>query len=197
MFDAAPAALLEPVARALHARLHAPLDAKARRVAELGFLAEQLEREPQDPNFLPRLKQDTYEERRRRLAPNAPSAETLVRLYSSWKHACYAAYGLRIDGSKDGRGLPWPTIMNGLNRGTSCTREECIESIGLCAEALGRRPMSGAYREWRLNRLARARQSGQEVRLASIRQILTQLAPERGHREGWQIALGQVFGDDA
>jgi hypothetical protein len=54
--------------------------------------------------------------------------------------------------------------------------------------------MSGAYRDWRNNRLARARRAGEKLRLASIRGILNQLAPERGHREGWQIALKQVFG---
>jgi hypothetical protein len=185
---------LREVGLALHARLNAPETAIRRRVAELGFLANSLEEHPQDPNRLPSLNQDVYDETRKRLAPKAPSSEILAKRYGSWKRACYAAYGLRIDGSKCAPGNPWPSNWTGMRMAPNFSREECVASVRACAEAIGRRPTSSTYSEWRINRRARARAAGEKVRLAPVRRILALLAPERGERDGWKIVLAKVFG---
>jgi hypothetical protein len=186
---------LEDVARALHAHLYEPKTAAARRVAELGFLAEVLRVHPQDPRRLPTVKEEIYDEQRIARAPGAPIAETLARHYGGWKRACYAAYGLRIDGSKSEPGTPWPTALPGKALPSSYTRDECVASVVACAEAIGRIPTSTMYAEWRLNRFARARERGENVRLASPRRILATLAPERGHRDGWKIVRRKVFAE--
>jgi hypothetical protein len=69
-----------------------------------------------------------------------------------------------------------------------------VASVRACAEAIGRRPTSSTYSEWRINRRARARAAGEKVRLAPVRRILALLAPERGERDGWKIVLAKVFG---
>jgi hypothetical protein len=194
MIAVTPDQALKAVAHALHARLNAPESALKRRVAELGFLAAQLEEHPQNPNVLPSLRQEIYDETRRRAAPKAPSSEVLAKRYGSWKRACYAAYGLRIDGSKNAPGLPWPAMWSGKSATGKYTRAECVASVELCGAAIGRRPTSFAYNEWRINRLARARAKGEDIRVASVGRILAVLAPERGDRNGWQIVLAKVFG---
>jgi len=138
---------------------------------------------------------ESYDGQRARLAPGAPSAETLARRYGSWKRACYAAYGLRIDGSKNAPGDPWASGVPGRPPAKACTRDECIESVRLCAREIGRRPSSNAYAyaKWRAYRRARARAAGETVRIASVRRILKVLAPERGERDGWRIVLKKTL----
>jgi hypothetical protein len=190
MLAAAPPGALEEVARALQNKLNEPRSAAARRVSELGLLAVCLDEHPQEAGLSPRVPGDVYDLERARSAPDAPSAETLARRFGSWKRACYAASGLRIDGSKSGAGHAWASGLPGKRRGEPYNRAECIESVRLCAEAIGRRPSSHAYSAWRMNRRARARAAGGQVRLAPMRRILAVLAPGRGERDGWRIVLG-------
>lgn len=193
MIAAAPLDALLEVARALQNKLNQPESAAARRVAELGLLAVCLDEQPQDPWLSPRVTAEFYDEQRNRRAPHAPSAETLARRYGSWKRACYAAYGVRIDGSKSAPGDAWASGIPGKAPTKACTRDECIESVRLCAREIGRRPSSSAYAEWRANRRARMRAAGETARIASVRRILKLLAPRRGERDGWRIVLGVVF----
>jgi len=193
MIEVAPPIAQLEIARALQARLNEPKTAAARRIAELGLLAACLEDEEQDPERLPRIKADMYDEKRNGSAPGAPSAETLARRYGSWKRACYAAYGLRLDGSKAAPGKPWPTGTPFKLSQLAYDRDECIASVRACAQSIGRRPTSSAYAKWRSNRLARARTIGEEMRIAPMGRILTVLAPERTKRDGWKIALTRVF----
>lgn len=194
MIAATPLGAVQAVAQALQNRLNEPKSAAARRVAELGLLAACLETQVQEPWLLPSITADYYDEQRQRIAPDAPSAETLARRYGSWKRASYAAYGLRIDGSKSAPGAPWATGVPGKPPPKPFSREECIASVQLCAAEIGRRPSSSAYAKWRANRRARARAAGQEVRIAPMRRILALLAPRRGERDGWRIVLRVVFG---
>lgn len=189
MIDAAPIDAVQEIARGLQDRLYQPQSAAACRVAELGLLAYCLAEQPQDPWLGPQVTADYYDEQRALRATDAPSAETLARRYGSWKRACYAAYGLRIDGSKSESGLPWASSIQGQPPRIPYSREECIESVRLCAEAIGRRPSSSAYATWRRNRRARARAAGEKIRLAPVRRILKLLASERGERDGWRIVL--------
>lgn len=193
MIAAAPPEALREVARALQNKLNEPKSAAARRVAELGLLAICLDEHPQEPGLTPRVPAELYDAERLRRAPNAPSAETLARRFGSWKRACYAAYGLRIDGSKSAPGDPWASGVPGKAPGRPYRRDECIESVRLCASEIGRRPSSSAYAEWRANRRARARAAGETARIASVRRILKLLAPGRGARDGWRIVLKKVW----
>ncbi len=210
MVDAASPEALYEVARVLHAHLHAPEDAATRRIAELGFLAEQLElqssfesdaldsdalKSDERTHNLPSVLQEVYELERRFAGVDAPSAEVLAWRYGSWRRACYAAYGLRADGSKRAPGTPWLTAIPDDSKGKPYTEEECIRSVRACAAEIGRIPSSSAYSEWYLNTRARARARGQQVRIASNRRILAVLGPERGRRDGWKIVRRRVFGD--
>ena len=194
MIKAAPAEAMLEVASALHARLNAPATPAQRRVSELGALAALLDEHPQDPDYLPSVTEDDYDQRQIRTGSTAPSAETLARRYGGWSRACVAAWTLQIDGTKREPGAnPWPSPILGKRAVPEYTRDECIASIQACAKAIGRRPSSSDFITWRINRLARARSRGEAVRIAYFGRILQVLAPERGERDGWKIALGRAF----
>ena len=194
MIELAPEEALHDVALALHARLNAPATAAERRVADLGLLAALLDEQPQDPDYLPRVKQEDYDEKRIQTGSSAPSAETLARRFGTWSRACVAAWTLQIDGTRGEAGAnPWPGPFPGKRATAPYTRAECVSSIRACTDALRRRPSSWAYNAWRINRLARARSRGEAVRIASVGRILQVLAPERGDGDGWQIALSRAI----
>jgi hypothetical protein len=188
MIAVTPREALTDVGIALHSRLYAPLTAKERRVADFGLLAVILDEELQLPDRLPRIKQETYEQERDRRGQAAPSSETLVRRYGSWKRACFAAWTVRIDGS---RAAGWyGEFLAPVNHSTKAfTTDECVQAIHACASAIRRSPSSHDYLRWRGNLLRRARTSGADVRIPSVSRILKLLAPERGERDGWQLAL--------
>lgn len=191
MLAAAPSSALIEVGRALQAKLNQSTSPSEQRLGQLGLLATCVRAEARAGRGWRAVTIESYEARRR-LCPGAPSAETLARRYGSWKGTCRAASLLRTDGSVPRRGA-WVAGVSARPRTKPYSRQECIDSVR-AATVIGRRPSSSAYAAWRRNRMARARASGEEIRLAPVRRILVELAPERDQRDGWRIVLEKALG---
>ncbi len=183
----------EKFVQAAHGDVYAPVAARKRRSAELGFLARLLEEEPQSPERLPSVQRKTYTKRRSIEAPDAPTDEWLWARYGSWRHACYAAWGVLEDGSKLS-GTYEPRLPPGLAKPPRYTAEECSRSVELCADAIGHFPSSTEYHSWQIERTRRAKERGRPVRLPRYSTVLREIAPERGRRDGWKIVRTKLSG---
>lgn len=198
MIGVTPRLALQEVAVRLQARLGAPDDAVARRVAELGLLAALLDEQFQDPEQLPYVDRAFYDAERPRRSPNAPSSRTLTERYGgSWKRACWAAYGLMIDGRSRAGGLPWATTFPGDPGPKAYTRDDAINALRRCVGVVGRRPSAADYNRWRLNVKERARRRGHSERLPAPERVIQLLAPDHERRRGWTISLAVAFKPNA
>jgi hypothetical protein len=144
MIDAVELVPLAELERALRLRLHPPAPLGPQRLAELGFLAELIERDgtgdlhPETWPGVPVVPRHRYDE----LAPeHAWSSQRLVERYAGWLGVCRAAYRLRPDGrTSAGPGQPWAmrhAVRDGRFR---WDRERCLEWPRRCAGELGRPP---------------------------------------------------------
>lgn len=177
------------LARRLHDRLYAPATAAEHRVAELGFLSLLLNEKPQPPERLPIVERKDYEARRKTDAPNAPRAALLVNRYGSWRHACWAAWGLLADGRSSMGAWPWPRGAAG-----NYTPDGCIDAVRECAEALGRIPTSSDYQQWARTRRRTARLRGSGGAPPSFNVVVQALASDEPDRHRWERVRGLAFG---
>jgi hypothetical protein len=168
-----------------------------RRVAELGVLSTMLTSCEPDPGLqFPIINREKYDRNR---PPGALSAGTLVRHYGSWHATCSRAYLINADGTYDRKNRPWalnqpwPQPMRGKRSPPRYTREEVLDGIRACAEALGRRPSSSAYRLWsgEKRRLARTA-SGTLIRLPSLDVVKRFFPTDKG---GFPAARAAAFAE--
>lgn len=190
MIDKLPAESIEELARSLHARLNPPPSAAERRVRELGFLAQLLDELPQYPGQMPYVARRVYDERRKLNEPSAPPSARLQERFGSWARACNAAWGLRGDGRSIGDRDAWARPR----RGEPYRLDEAEASIRLCAAALGHVPSSKEYHQWVIARRARARTTGESVRIAHLSTVYRLIAPDRASRNGWRLVISRIFG---
>lgn len=183
------------LARSLHQQVNAPPEAAARRIRELSFLGQLLNRVSQLPETLPYIARREYSERRMAEAPDAPSAAVLVKRYGSWRRACCAAWGLLPDGRKAMGSMAALQCIPGRPRPRRYSIDECVWSVRACAASIGRIPSSRDYHNWQASVRRRARDQGQAVRIATTTVVLDRPAPNRVRGSGWQIVVSKVFGN--
>lgn len=194
MISGLPAAALEEVARALHARLNAPPTAAERRVRELGYLARLLDERPQPPERLPYIPRNVYDERRATEKADAPTSARLQERFGSWAHACHAAWGLKPDGRSIGAADAWPHPP----RTSAFGAEDAKASVRRLASAIGRAPSSHEYHHWIIVRRERARREGTSVRpFVPISSVYRLIAPDRRGGNGWQLVIARTFDENA
>jgi hypothetical protein len=189
LLDHLSTAGVREIGRALHARLNVPPTAADRRVAELRYLTSLLEERPQYPERLPYVPRTVYDGRRASEARAAPPSARLTERYGSWPRACRAAWGLLEDGRFFGDTFPWPQ----QRRGATYSRDEAAAALHECATQLSRIPSSHDYNIWTINRRARARASGEPVRIPCTGTVLRLFAADRSNRNGWRLVLARVF----
>jgi hypothetical protein len=189
MLNRLPDELLAELARNLHAKLNLPASPAERRANELGFLSRLLDELPQYPGRLPYVERKIYDERRKVCHAGAPSSSRLQERFGSWPRACRAAWGLHPDGRSIGDRDPWARPR----RGVPYTVEEAEASVRLCAEAVGHVPSSHEYHMWVIARRARARASGEHVRIAHLSSVYRLIAPDRSGGNGWRLVISRLF----
>ena len=190
MISGLPAAALEEVARALHARLNAPPSAAQRRIRELGYLARLLDERPQPPERLPYFPRVLYDERRPIEKPDAPPSARLQERFGSWPRACHAAWGLKPDGRSISSADPWPRPARGARIGAV----EAIASVCRMAAAIGRAPSSHEYHHWVIASRARARREGTTAcPFVPISSVYRLIAPDRCGGNGWRLVIARTL----
>lgn len=181
------------LASALQGHLTPERNPTTRRVAQLWLVSLLLDEVPQQPNTLPHVNRSAYDERREMAERPAPPSRELVELYGTWTRACWAGWGLQMDGRSAMGGKPWAATRPGVSRHASFTPVECAASLRQCADEIGRIPSSHDYDLWSRRSRHAAREAGHTARIASNDAILRELAPLRSGRDGWRIACRRVF----
>jgi hypothetical protein len=179
---------LTEIERALVLTLRPADSPTARRVAELGFLAELLSRTPRERGF--KISYAAREDHDRLRPPDAPASARLVERYGSWRAACWHAYGQLPDGRWLGPSRPWPSALRGQARIRPYTREEVLASIRHCARELRRRPTHTDYERWLRAKRRRALLTGKMIRLAGHSAIYRHFPASTG---GWNAALKEAL----
>jgi hypothetical protein len=228
MLAALPVESLAELESALARRLQPPPTAAERRVDELGFLAQLLhELRPPDQTQpgdsfetagakggrgrrragaidVPRLNRMVYEQRQPLEAPDAPSAQLLVKRYRTWTRACRAAYGLRPDGRSIGPSNPWMQPQRGKSGRPRYHEDDVRDSIRRCAFLLGRVPSAGDYHLWarEQKRLDRLRGGGERSEgghpLVPGIQVVYRIYKKAGSEANrWRAAVADANLDDA
>lgn len=187
-----PPDVVHEIARALHAKLNAPPTAAKRRVTDLALLARLLDELPQHPGRLPYVPRNLYESRRSRDHADGPTSRYLQERFGSWQRACCAAWGLRDDGRCWAPEQPWPRVRRSA---TNYVKSEAVASVRSCTTAVGHIPSSHEYHHWVMNRRARARAVGGNIRPYVLHAtVLRLLAADRSGGNGWQLVISRVFG---
>jgi hypothetical protein len=218
MLPLLPSLALAELEAALAVKLSPAPSAAKRRVAELHYLARLLYEIKPLPEHLraesrgdrgrrqspaveaPRLNRTIYEARQPLEAPDAPSAQTLVARYQSWRRTCQAAYGLLEDGRYLGSSNPYQQPLSGKSR-IDYTIDDVRGSIRRCAQELGRIPSAGDYHHWNREAKRIARERGARFTgtnpsahpLIPGIAVVYRLYPRAGNKENrWRAALADV-----
>lgn len=168
MLEALSASALTELERALSLALTETETAAERRWRKLGFLAGLLEFELPSLLGYPIIERQRYDE----LRPNsAPLSARLVEEFGSWRAVCRATYGLQPEGHAVYPGQPWANARRRSRRPPNFTLEEVFAAVRRCREELKREPSSSDYAKWSSEKRRVARETGQVVRIPSMRTV--------------------------
>jgi hypothetical protein len=184
MLDQLDGPALSELERALRGKLAAAQETPAeRRGRRLGFLAELIRLT--GAARPPRTQYDALR------PPTAPSGQELVDEFGSWRKVCRAAAGVLPDGriNRTG-GTNHPRTPGERQKTEAYTRDEIATAIRRCAYALGRKPTSGSYEQWREREIRKAKRHGQpRPRIPSLETVRRQF-------DTWRAALAAAAIDE-